>query len=384
MKAGKKLIYGVGINDSYYQVTDKSSGKEVRCPYYIQWKNMLARCYSPAYQKNNRTYIGCSVDPRWHSFMNFRAWMLGQEWEGNQLDKDIMYHGNKVYGPDTCMFVDRKTNTACRSVTLYAIYKGFWVRLSEFCKDDIALYSYAYTRVISGTLDMVEIIEEREYSTSGKRVIWHGEDVALKELCEQYGKDYETVRNRINKDGWSDSSLYACVIYDSNPYSLYDMVWKHNVHYRFSNMKEIAEFIGEPVNIVCQYLSECDNSLVTLKELVSNHVEPIKQDTRKLYTINGVSKYKADWLAFYENNDVRVSATMTRLSIPFVDAVQLPIQRVRKVVVNGEVMLVKDLWIKYGIKPVQANNRKSSNNWTFKETLTSYNIDTSNIEITLV
>lgn len=377
----KKKIYGVGVNDADYQVSDSSSGKEVRCQYYIQWKNMLARCYSSAYHKQNKTYIGCSVDPRWYSFMSFRSWMMEQDWEGNQLDKDIIIHGNKVYGPDTCMFVDRKTNIACRRITLYATYKGFWVRLSEFFKDDISLYGYASQRVTKGQLDICEILSEREYATSGKRVIWEGEDVALKDLCDQYGKDYDTIRSRLDKSGWSNSSLYACVIYDYNPYSLYDMVGEHGVRYQFNNMKEIADFMSEPVTVVSKYLNQCDDSLVTLKTLVSNHVEPIKQDTRKLYTINGVSKYKDEWLAFYENNDVRVSATMTRLGIPFVEAVKLPIQRVMRVRVNGEAMSVKQMWERHGIKPKLANSRKSHNNLTFKETLASYGVDSSNMEI---
>ena len=380
MKA-KKLIYGVGINDATYQVSDRSSGKEVRCPFYILWKNVLARCYSPAYQKNNTTYIGCSVDHRWYSFMAFRAWVETKDWKDKQLDKDILVLGNKVYGPDTCMFVDRKTNAACRSVTSYVIYKGFWVRLSEFCKDDPALYSYANTRVRAGVLDMCEIIAEREYNTSGKRVIWQGEDVALKDLCDEYGKDYYTVLNRLHTHGWSNSSLYACVIYDINPFCNYDMVTNDGVRYQFKSKDDLVEFTGSSITFVNMYFPECQNNITKLKELISNHE---RTDTRKLYVIDGLSKYKDDWLAFYENNDVRVSATMTRLGIPFVEAVKLPIQRVRKVVVNGETMLVKDLWVKYNIDPKQANNRKSSNNWTFKTTLSSYDIDTSHIKIATI
>lgn len=37
--------------------------------------------------------------------------MLGQDWEGKELDKDILFPGNKIYGPDTCVFVDARVNT---------------------------------------------------------------------------------------------------------------------------------------------------------------------------------------------------------------------------------------------------------------------------------
>lgn len=36
--------------------------------------------------------------------------MEKQDWRGKQLDKDILFLGNKVYSPETCVFVDQLTN----------------------------------------------------------------------------------------------------------------------------------------------------------------------------------------------------------------------------------------------------------------------------------
>lgn len=36
--------------------------------------------------------------------------MERQDWEGNQLDKDIIEEGNKLYSPNTCAFVSRDLN----------------------------------------------------------------------------------------------------------------------------------------------------------------------------------------------------------------------------------------------------------------------------------
>jgi hypothetical protein len=40
----------------------------------------------------------------------FIAWAKTKDWEGKQLDKDILIPGNKHYSPDACMFVDPLIN----------------------------------------------------------------------------------------------------------------------------------------------------------------------------------------------------------------------------------------------------------------------------------
>lgn len=108
-------VCGVGINDSDYLVyryamVDGKSKIVWRCPFYQAWSCMINRAYNKKYQNSKPTYAACSVDPAWHSFMDFRAWMMTQDWEGKQLDKDIICPGNKVYGPDKCVFVSRELN----------------------------------------------------------------------------------------------------------------------------------------------------------------------------------------------------------------------------------------------------------------------------------
>lgn len=103
---------GIGINDADYPVQPRVNGKKtIRCPFYQRWGGMLTRAYSNILHEQRPSYRGCSVDPRWHSFMNFRSWMEKQDWEGKELDKDILIYSNKVYGPDTCVFVSSKVNS---------------------------------------------------------------------------------------------------------------------------------------------------------------------------------------------------------------------------------------------------------------------------------
>ena len=118
MKASK-LVHGVGINDADY-VVEKRQTIEVNgvrkqkliwiCPYYLAWRNMLRRCYSTKLQEKYPTYRGCSVSEEWLTFSNFRRWMECQDWEGMQLDKDLLFSGNKVYSAETCVFVTKAVN----------------------------------------------------------------------------------------------------------------------------------------------------------------------------------------------------------------------------------------------------------------------------------
>lgn len=98
-----KLVYGVGINDANYVVR--------HCPFYKRWKMLLMRCYSEREQEKKPYYKGCKVCEEWLTFTNFRAWMLSQDWEGKELDKDIITPGNKLYSPENCIFVTQAINS---------------------------------------------------------------------------------------------------------------------------------------------------------------------------------------------------------------------------------------------------------------------------------
>lgn len=111
----RRIICGVAVNDADYSTLlgYTEDGKQVRCPFYIKWKTMIARCYNEKVYSLpvNQRYKDCTVAPEWLSFMNFRSWMASQDWEGKQIDKDILYPGNKIYGPDTCLLVPQHINS---------------------------------------------------------------------------------------------------------------------------------------------------------------------------------------------------------------------------------------------------------------------------------
>lgn len=111
--AMRRLIHGVGVNDSDYvtSYTSKVTGKRVTCPYYTRWLGMINRGYNNKIKMKNISYLHVTVDARWHSFISFKLWMEKQDWEGKHLDKDLLVQGNKVYGPDTCVFISPAINS---------------------------------------------------------------------------------------------------------------------------------------------------------------------------------------------------------------------------------------------------------------------------------
>lgn len=108
---------------------------------YRTWWSMLGRCYSKEYQEGKPSYIGCTVCPEWHNFQNFAAWFEIHYKEGLHLDKDIRVKGNKVYSPETCMFVTVTENSVKASAKHYRLLSpsGEEVEvynLSGFCRDN--------------------------------------------------------------------------------------------------------------------------------------------------------------------------------------------------------------------------------------------------------
>jgi hypothetical protein len=115
----KKLVCGVGINDADYDVVahkyifvDGKRRRKIvwRCPFYQAWAGMLERGYNEKYKLRQPTYKDVTVCEEWLIFSVFKTWMEKQYHEGQQLDKDILIQGNKVYSPETCVFVSRQVN----------------------------------------------------------------------------------------------------------------------------------------------------------------------------------------------------------------------------------------------------------------------------------
>lgn len=106
----KNGVYGVGTCDAGRHVA--SVGTKPTHGYKL-WQRMLQRCYDPKYLERRPTYIGCEVHDAFLRFQQFMDWAEEQTGYGHAtwaLDKDLIVKGNRVYGPNTCVFIPPQIN----------------------------------------------------------------------------------------------------------------------------------------------------------------------------------------------------------------------------------------------------------------------------------
>ena len=129
-KSGK--IHGVGYCSTELRACEGGS-KATKC--YRVWEHMLERCYSDKKSRTQRWYKdkGVTVCKEWHDYSNFHKWYKENTYElGSdklQIDKDIMFEGNKEYSPTKCILVPQSVNTllidreADRGIYKKGVYK---------------------------------------------------------------------------------------------------------------------------------------------------------------------------------------------------------------------------------------------------------------------
>ena len=108
-------ICGVGY---YGNALPKRSHPKIERIYNV-WSKMIRRCYDAEYIQF-KDYSDCSVSEYFASFEHFSTWYLsqvGSDQNNWQLDKDLLYKGNRVYSEDTCCIVPHEINNLLRRYT---------------------------------------------------------------------------------------------------------------------------------------------------------------------------------------------------------------------------------------------------------------------------
>ena len=96
---------------------ESKDGKYVNTWEYDKWQKMLKRCFDSKFKEKYPTYKDITCCDRWLCFANFLEdfEILKQEYNWNvdeklQLDKDILYKGNKLYSLENCVLVPNWIN----------------------------------------------------------------------------------------------------------------------------------------------------------------------------------------------------------------------------------------------------------------------------------
>lgn len=103
-------VYGIANNDSGYMTQVVANGFKFIDPCYRQWSHMLQRVFCDKYKARQPTYENASVCDEWLIFSSFMEWWESNKILSHELDKDLIYYGNKMYSPGTCVFVPRWLN----------------------------------------------------------------------------------------------------------------------------------------------------------------------------------------------------------------------------------------------------------------------------------
>lgn len=150
----KPSIFGIGVVGVGRHAINI---KRIPTRIFSIWQAMIGRCYDAKVQEKCPTYKDCTVCDEWHNFQNFADWYELNYIEGYQLDKDIKIDGNRVYSPETCLFVSCFENSAKASNKKYVFTCPFGesfdvYHLQEFCDNNELCRNSMYA-VNSGRLN---------------------------------------------------------------------------------------------------------------------------------------------------------------------------------------------------------------------------------------
>ena len=111
LKKGRITVAGLGREQKYMPFLNSNRMKAARL-----WNDMYTRCYNSKLHDRLPDYKDCTICDYWledrerfFKWVEENYYMVGNE--QMDLDKDILFKGNKVYSPETCVFVPHTINT---------------------------------------------------------------------------------------------------------------------------------------------------------------------------------------------------------------------------------------------------------------------------------
>lgn len=149
---------------------------------YKVWRQLLKRALGDDYKSKYPTYADCSVCEDWLKFSKFKEWFdknyrydLEEQGVRLELDKDLLSNGDKVYSPETCVFLpscvnnfiakNKNTNTSGYIGINFNKNTNKWiVRIAEFRKS-----KRKYCGLFENIEDAIEVYK-KEYNIQKLKV----------------------------------------------------------------------------------------------------------------------------------------------------------------------------------------------------------------------
>ena len=236
-----------------------------------------------------------------------------------------------------------------------------------------AAYQHLCASLISGiseqeALDRYD--EFLEYGLLRRKVVWEGEEVYLTDLCSNYNRKYITVSNRLNR-GWDIWHALCDINIEYIKQTCFEVEGVGNVTHWFPSKEYFARMHKESL---CGYL---DTGLLYEDILKVDGKDHLRQ------TVRGVTGTIKELCEYFEASEGAVLTNMQKKGMSLEEAVFAPRQRVKRLSINGTYNSPKYWYESFGINAKSANSKKSKNDWTFKETLHHFGVDTSEMVISV-
>ncbi|MNQ57494.1 NUMOD4 motif protein [compost metagenome] len=275
-------------------------------------------------------------------------------------------------------WVDKSGNQRNTSTSFYTEHDGESKLLIELCEsifgEAYPHYTYLKACVDRGLSFEDSLLRYEEFKRVGNKTIkveYQGKEHYLLELCDKHNKDYESVKSRLDK-GWDVwESLFNCP-----PSTTGIQIRQEDGSCLW--FKTAVKFYSESGRSP----EVCGKALVG--DWTWQYLLTYQPDLKKDYVINGITKKRDEWIRYYETTETRVNTNILRKGISFEEAVQLPVERVKNVKLNGTKMMVADMWKMFGLHPKTCNTVRSKLKISFKQALEHFGVDTSDLEIEVV
>lgn len=133
-------------NKGYYGIGKYTARKNnVKTEEYVKWISMFVRCYDEKYHMRQPTYIGCKVSEEFCNFQNFAEWYSHYKYDCKyplEIDKDLLYEGNKIYSPRTCCVIPKEINTTLNSKrhdisTMKSLYQKYKMDVPYYIRTEL-------------------------------------------------------------------------------------------------------------------------------------------------------------------------------------------------------------------------------------------------------